>query len=413
MEVIDAVTNAFTAVGLVVAVVNTALLLWPGPARVSTALPTSLTVIVPAHNEAMGIEDCLRAILASTFAGSMQVIVIDDGSDDDTGRLAGSLGVTVRRTAHLGKASALNAALREATGELVAVVDADSVVATDALAEAVAPFADPSLAAVCTTIRVRNRRTPLGMWLHVEQLYNSVLREAFAKINAAIVTPGPLSLYRRAALTEVGGFSTVGYSEDVDIALRLLAAGHRVAAAPRAVSDTTMPVTPRGFWRQRLRFTRGWIHIFRQHLRPGRTPAALVALPLALYGFVQAVVMSVLTLWTLAQGYAQQAALQGSYVVPAPLFVLQWLSLYGLLSWGHALAANPSLLTPWIAAKLVVSLMPYPLYLYAIARFDRRVDAWHLAPLFFMFPFWLAVMLVHLAALPALVAAPPRNRWTK
>lgn len=413
MHVTTLVSNGFAAVGLGVGVLHGALLLWPERAPGAGAPPTTLTVVVPAHNEAAGIADCLRSLHAAAFAGTREIVVVDDGSDDDTARIAAAFGVTVLTTAHLGKASAINAALRASTGELVAIVDADSVIAPDALVEAAACFTAPEVAAVCTTIKVRNRRTPLGMWLHIEQLFNSVLRAAFAKINATIVTPGPLSVYRRAALDRVGGFSPDGYSEDVDIALRLLAAGYRVAAAPRAISETTMPVSARGFVRQRLRFTRGWIHVFRAHLRPGRTAATLLALPLALYGFVQSVVMSALITLSLAGAYAEQVAVHGSLVLPAPLFVLYRLSLYGLVSWIHAVATHPHALTPWVAAQLAASVLPYPIYLYAIARFDRRIDVWHVIPLVFMFPFWLVVMLLHVAAVPALWAAVPRNRWTK
>jgi cellulose synthase/poly-beta-1,6-N-acetylglucosamine synthase-like glycosyltransferase len=413
MDLITSVSHGFAAVGIAVGALHVALILWPARAPPPGEPPATLTVVVPARNEAAGIGDCLRSLQAAAFVGTRTIVVVDDGSDDDTARIAEGFGVTVIRTAHLGKARAINAALRVSQGELVAVVDADSVIAPDALVEAAARFTAPEVAAVCATVKVRNRRALLGMWLHIEQLFNSVLRAAFVKVNATIVTPGPLSVYRRAALDRVGGFSPDGYSEDVDIALRLIAAGYRVDAAPRAISETTMPVSARGFVRQRLRFTRGWIHVFRAHLRPGRTAATLLALPLALYGFVQSVVMSALMTSALAGAYAQEVARHGSLVSPAPLFVLYRLSLYGLVSWIHAVATHPHALTPWVAAQLVASVLPYPIYLYAIARFDRRIDVWHVIPLLFMFPFWLAVMLLHIAAVPAVWAAVPRNRWTK
>lgn len=413
MDLTTTVSHGFAAVGLGISALHGALILWPERSPGPGAPPATLTVVVPAHNEAAGIADCLRSLQAAAFVGHRAIVVVDDGSGDDTARIAEGFGVTVIRTEHLGKARAINAALRVSHGELVAVVDADSVIAPDALVEAAARFTAPEVAAVCATVKVRNRRALLGMWLHIEQLFNSVLRAAFAKVNATIVTPGPLSVYRRAALDRVGGFSPDGYSEDVDIALRLIAAGYRVAAAPRAISETTMPVSARGFVRQRLRFTHGWIHVFRAHLRPGRTAATLLALPLALYGFVQSVVMSALMTSALAGAYAEEVARQGSLVQPAPLFVLYRLSVYGLLSWIHAVATHPHALTPWVAAQLVASVLPYPIYLYAIARFDRRIDVWHVIPLVFMFPFWLVVMLLHVAAVPAVWAAVPRNRWTK
>ena len=60
------------------------------------------------------------------------------------------------------------------------------------------------------------------MWFHIEQLYNSLIRLLFSKINANVTTPGPLSVYRKKELMDAGGFSTEGFSEDVDITIRLI-----------------------------------------------------------------------------------------------------------------------------------------------------------------------------------------------
>ncbi len=221
----------------------------------------SLTVIVPAHNEERYIAGCLEKVLAARFRGRKEVIVVADGCEDRTAAIARRFPVRVLEQRHRGKSASINRALGKATGELVAIVDADSYLEPGAFEEAVPYLRAERVAVVCSTVKVANRRTLLGMWLHIEQIYNSLVRSLFVKLNVNIVTPGPLSIYKRSAIEELGGFETRGFSEDVDIAVRLIKAGYRVEYAAKAVSATNMPVTARGFWRQRTRFARGWINI--------------------------------------------------------------------------------------------------------------------------------------------------------
>ncbi|MFH1915768.1 MAG: glycosyltransferase family 2 protein, partial [Nanoarchaeota archaeon] len=173
---------------------------------------SSITVIIPAHNEEPYIAECVQSVLAADFRGKKEVIVVDDGSKDNTYGIAKAVpGITVIQTKHMGKSASLNLALKRAKGEVIAVVDGDSIIAKDSLVKITRVLSGRNVAAACCVVKVRNRKSLLGMWMHIEQIYNSLLRSIFAKVNANVTTPGPLSVYRANLLREIGGFSTKGF----------------------------------------------------------------------------------------------------------------------------------------------------------------------------------------------------------
>lgn len=417
MALLTALTNTITAIFLGVVVSYYVLLFWPRPLPKGRIRTASITVAVPAHNEAKHVGAAIESVLSDEFPGTKQILVIDDGSRDQTAAVARQFegrGVTVISTPHRGKSDALNLALRQATGELFAVVDADSTIAAGSLAALAREVARPKVAAATGVVRVANRRTFAGMWLHMEQLYNSLMRELFSKINANVTTPGPLSLYRTAALREIGGFSTRGFSEDVDVAIRLIRKGYRVGYSGRAVSDTVMPVDPKGFWRQRTRFARGMLNIFRRHLQLNTRIIDVYTLPLLVFNYVQAVIMGGITLYQIISGYLQYYVHWGVFFSKDVLrFFFDWLSIFGFAKWMAGLFTGATPFTAIALIGVVSTLLTYPLYLLAIAKYDRRPSLFTLIPFLFMFPFWLLVMVIYAVFLPDIFRSSQYNRWKK
>ena len=102
-----------------------------------------VSILVPAYNEAVGIERCVRSLATSRYAGALEVIVVDDGSSDDTAAVVEHLGlerVRLLRQANAGKAAALNRALIASQHDIVVTVDADTVFEADTLSHLVAAF---------------------------------------------------------------------------------------------------------------------------------------------------------------------------------------------------------------------------------------------------------------------------------
>ncbi|MFH1174206.1 MAG: glycosyltransferase [archaeon] len=376
-----------------------------------TTLDT-LTIIIPAHNEASRISLCLDAVMAAQWQGKKQVIVIDDGSKDGTSKIVRNYPVLLLKSKHKGKSAAINLALKHAMGKAITIVDADSIIEQHALMILKETLERKGVAAVTGIIKVHNRKTFLGMWLHIEQIYNSLMRSILTKVNANIVTPGPLSMYRKAAIDDIEGFSIHGYSEDIDITVRLIRKGYLVKYAP-AVSSTIMPVSCKGFFRQRRRFAMGMLNIFKKHLSIGNKLIDVYTLPLFVFIYLQAVIVGLFTLYQIISGYCTYFLAKGvilnGYVLK---FFFEWLSIIGFVKWGMGVFSGTTPLTLVTAVGILASLLSYPLFLYAIIKYDKNIDIFHAIPFFFMFPFWLIIMVIYILMIPTFFKE-QRNRWHK
>jgi len=375
---------------------------------------SSITVIIPARNEEKYIGKCIESVLEADFDGEKEVIVIDDGSRDKTSEIVKKFPVRLIRQKHSGKSASINKALPMAKGELVAIVDADSIIHKDSLKEVVKEVERKNVAAASCVIRVKNRRKFICMWVHIEQIYNSLVRHILSKVNANIVTPGPLSVYRKKELLDAGGFSTKGFSEDIDITIRLIRRGHRIGFARNALSETNMPYKPKEFLRQRTRFARGLINILKTHLRINKTIIDIYTIPIFLFSYIQAIIMGSFIIYQIFSGYIKYFISNGIlfnfYVVR---FFFEWFSIVGFVKWmiGAFIGQVPLNFVNIIG--ILSTLLSYPLFFYAIVRYDKKFDWWHIIPLFFMFPFWLLIMFIYILCIPEYFIEHQYNIWKK
>ena len=259
---IDAVYLLFAFVSLYMSFMF--LLLWVRnranlrTAPVLAAWP-SISILVPAYNEEKTIGVTLEALRGLDYPkDKIHLMVIDDGSTDRTSEVARRFdGIRLIRKPNGGKASALNAGLAIVDSELVACVDSDSRPAPDALRKAIPFFADPKVAAVTTSIFVREPKNLVQRLQRIEYIMIVWARKLLEFLDSVYVTPGPLAIYRASVLREVGGFDEKNLTEDIEIAWRLLHAGYAIKMATDAEVDTVAPATFRNWWRQRLRWNIG------------------------------------------------------------------------------------------------------------------------------------------------------------
>jgi biofilm PGA synthesis N-glycosyltransferase PgaC len=230
----------------------------------------AVSVLVPAHNEEAVIVPSVRAMLALDYP-DFEVIVIDDGSTDDTagalGRLAGNPRLRiVRKVVNEGKAMALNDALPLARGEVVLILDADAAPAPDLLRWMVPHFAAARVAAVTGNPRVRNTDTFLARLQSIEfSSIISLLRRSQRIWGRIVTVSGVVAAFRRSALFDVGGFSPEMPTEDIELTWKLQKKFYDVRYEPRAVCWMTVPVSYRGLWKQRLRWARGLMQVLHKH----------------------------------------------------------------------------------------------------------------------------------------------------
>ncbi len=379
----------------------------------------SISVIIPAHNEEEFIADCLRSVMDARWNGKKEVIVVDDGSIDRTAEIVRKFmkkrdGMKFIQSAHSGKSKSINRALKKASGELVAIVDGDSVISRDSLVHMADELSGKGVAGACCVVRVKNRNRFLCMWPHIEQLYNSLMRSILVKVNANVTTPGPLSVYRRKQLEEIGGFSTEGFSEDVDVTIRLIRRGYRIGFSEKAIADTNMPYDVKGVLRQRFRFARGMLNIFRRHLQVNNTWIDIYTLPLLLFGYFQAVIMGGFALYQLITGYITYYASKGAYIsYDALMFIFDWISIKGALEWIWSVFTSGDPISFSVLIGVLSTLLSYPLLIYSVIKFDKKIDLFNILPLCFMAPFWWFIDVIYLLSLPEIFAKKQYNIWKK
>lgn len=236
-----------------------------------------VSIIVPAYNEDKLIERTIGSLLAMDYP-VFEIVVVDDGSTDNTGQIAaafvgryttvGGGGAEVKLvTRHNGgKATALNAGIHAARFDVVLCVDGDSELSPHTLRRAVRHLEDPEIGAVAGNVKVKNRK---GLWAKLQALEYveglNMVRAAQSLVRLVNIIPGPVGLFRKKALMEAGGYSSDTFAEDCDITLKILREGWRVVYEPDAIAWTEAPVRLLDLLKQRYRWTRGILQAVRKH----------------------------------------------------------------------------------------------------------------------------------------------------
>lgn len=239
-----------------------------------------VSVIIPAYNEERVIARTVQSVLSSKDV-ALEVIVVDDGSTDDTG------GVVTRTFGHDprvkylrvqngGKARALNLGFSHAWNEIVVALDADTLFLPDTIARLVEPMRDPRVAAVAGRAVVGNVRGFFGRCQALEYVCGQAIeRRAWAALGVVSVVPGAVGAWRRDAVLLVGGFARDTLAEDSDLTIDLQVTGWRIAYAPQAIALTEAPEGVRALIKQRFRWTFGVLQTLWKHkqafLRPSTT----------------------------------------------------------------------------------------------------------------------------------------------
>lgn len=224
-----------------------------------------VTVLVPAYNEAATIGDTIESLLTQSLAPT-EIIVIDDCSTDDTMEVARAYGVTVvRPPKNTGsKAGAQNYALTFVSTEFTLAVDADTIVAPDAIQILYDVMRQPDLAAACGFVVPRYVRTVWERGRYVEYLlafsFYKPIQDYFSK---PLISSGCFSIYRTDVLLQHGGWQTRTMAEDMDLTWTMYQAGRKVRFVPEAVC---YPIEPHNYHFMSKQLRR-WSHGFMQNVR--------------------------------------------------------------------------------------------------------------------------------------------------
>ncbi|MEM5832296.1 MAG: glycosyltransferase [Candidatus Aenigmatarchaeota archaeon] len=228
-----------------------------------------VSILVPAYNEEKTIASTLKSLLNLDYPkDKLEIIAINDGSTDKTLEIMKKFrkyGIKIIDKPNGGKASALNAGLKKAKGEIIVCMDADSIVKRDALKKTIGYFNDPKVGAVASSLKVYKPKTFWQRMQAVEYFYNIFLRKVLALMDSVFVVPGPFGLYRKEALERVGGWDEKNITEDMELTFRLQKAGYKIETCLNSIVYTKTPETFKRLIRQRVRWYRGFIITSREY----------------------------------------------------------------------------------------------------------------------------------------------------
>lgn len=222
----------------------------------------SVTVIIPAYNEAVVIKKTVEAVLRSNYPIE-EILVIDDGSKDFTAarvkkNFLDEPTVKLIRKRNGGKASALNIGFQRALGDIIVTIDADTVVQQNTISHLVHHFENPKIAAVSGNCKIGNIKNQLTLWQHIEYVTaNNLEKRALHELDCITVVPGSNSAWRKQVVEEAGFFHNDTLAEDTDLTLRILNAGHKIVFDAEAISYEECPETAKEFLKQRFRWSYG------------------------------------------------------------------------------------------------------------------------------------------------------------
>ncbi|MER2563619.1 MAG: glycosyltransferase [Myxococcaceae bacterium] len=236
-----------------------------------------VSVIIPAYNEGPMVGRSIRSVAACDYPkDKLEVIVVDDGSRDDTffhmqflRREFPDLVKLVRFSGNRGKRSALVAGIRAATGEVILTIDSDSEIDPRTVHEMVAPFlADEKIGAVAGRVAVLNRDSPISRMLEVQYtLAFDYGRAAQSVYRTVACCPGALSSFKKAVILpfmdewENQRFlgRPVNHGEDQALTNIVLRQGYDTVYQRTAVVNTLVPTTYSQLSRMFLRWDRSYI----------------------------------------------------------------------------------------------------------------------------------------------------------
>ena len=226
-----------------------------------------ISVLVPAYNEEKVIRTAIESLLLTDYPDK-EIIVIDDGSKDQTLDIASRYKdkIKVIHKENGGKASALNAGMLYATGQIIAILDADTIIGHSALKHIAKSFSSENVAAVAGNIKIRNRVNCLTWCQALEYLSGiQIMRRGLDYFGAITIVPGALGAFKKSRLEEAGSYHKDTLVEDFDATLKVLRSGMIVSGSNMATAYTQAPQKLHDFYKQRKRWYRGNLQVLRRH----------------------------------------------------------------------------------------------------------------------------------------------------
>ena len=230
----------------------------------------SVSIIIPAYNEGKVIEKTIRSVIELSYS-QKEIIVVDDGSRDDTLKIAKLMERNnpirvISKKKNGGKWGALNKGIKSSKSDIIVCIDADTVLDKNAIQPLVSHFIDSTVGAVAGNIKVGNREKILTKLQALEYISNlNIQRRSEAFFGKVTVVPGPLGAFRKSIIKEVGFYTGDTFAEDADLTFKILRAGYKIKYEPKSIGYTEAPISIFDLAKQRYRWYRGLLQVIIKH----------------------------------------------------------------------------------------------------------------------------------------------------
>jgi len=359
-----------------------------------------VTFLVPAYNEEKSIEETVENLVKIDYPkNKKEIIIINDGSSDQTGEIAKRLEKKYKQVilfdkSNSGKADSLNKAIKKARGELIAVTDADSFPNKTALKKMIGHFQDPRVGAVTSRVLVRNKENWLSRFQVLDYSIIAWTRKLLDFVDSVYVTNGPLSIYRKSIVIEVGGFDSKNLTEDIEITWHILSKNYKTRMSYDAIVYTIVPEDFKTWIKQRIRWNLGGIQTIQKYWRTMFRQSAFgnFVVPYVTASFILAIIgFLLLSRYIWVKGSYQIAALYYTFKgydyfkylefnLQLTLLLFMGILFFGLAIWYykqgfiHSETGNKSIIKILAYSFFYRSLYIVPLILaiYKLARGDIR-----------------------------------------
>jgi len=235
----------------------------------------SVSVVIPVWNENRTIAETMESIvkMKNSYKGEFEIIIVDNNSTDDGPKIVQQYAKKynyiklIYEKDKQGKSFAINKGINAAKNELIVTIDADSFPYKDSLEYIVGYFDDAKTGAVVTKLRVKDPKHIIEKFQNIEYFYSNFYILALDYLESVFVARGPLSVFRRAVLKQIGGFidAKVTPTEDMEITFRVRKAGYNIRVSKEAFVETKVMPTVKALYKQRMRWNTGTIKTFFLH----------------------------------------------------------------------------------------------------------------------------------------------------
>ncbi|MGQ9507579.1 MAG: glycosyltransferase [Candidatus Bathycorpusculaceae bacterium] len=241
-----------------------------------TYQPT-VSILIPAHNEEQVIGRILQGMTKLTYPKEkLQIIVIDDASTDKTGKISEEYSKEYsyikvvhrsQKEGKRGKASALNAGLKHANGEIILCFDADYYPQRGIIEKLVKNFVDPKVGAVQGRVVVLNEPQNMVTRLVALERIGGYCVDQQARNTLGLITQfgGTVGGFKRDVLESLGGWDESILAEDTDLTFRVYLAGYKISYVNNAECYEEAVESWRAYWKQRYRWAKGHMQCALKH----------------------------------------------------------------------------------------------------------------------------------------------------